>query len=630
MNFIENVLSHMSSTFNRESILPKQAEIAEDETFKWRALKNNQFASRSKHSQTKSFNKNIPSVTLAGSITTSNTANEIVIEIANGISNAEIQEALNHQSSSVECQIFNATDNRSELRIHKDDTCDKDDGHNGEIIRMHDVKAETVSTSNLFKHMSSTFNSTGEISIKNITELSGAVEMQSYENSGMINGTIINTVKDKLKTVRRSNRLKQDHSKNDCSDQREPRSTKCSQDDVNNLNSVSQDKDITTMETKLGDLKTLSIACTNTEVSACNESANLKMHKMSKLKKKKLKKLASTCSLSQLTAITTKARVSKSQNSSHTKHLNIERRLTTSKQHNYKLMSSAKDGPVKRNNDCSLNLYSKTENMCRLRGRLSRPIKLSAKILANKKLRHGFELQNSARLGCYSKEKVHSEHSPESKILLQTGHQTSVPHLKFSPSKKVDPEIKQFICEIKRLHLVNNKSPDINRNLSKTQLQQLMILKETHLRSLGLLSTQTYLKSKENPQKGQNVISNSVKIICSDAKNCNNQHKDENLIPYSKTKPFEKCLCEKRFPYFTTVHNNLQCTAIDDINGQLIMCGNKLKGKAQHFLRPGMRSSYQLLCVMHYKRFRRHGCCSQCGIYCSQVSKAKKNITVTE
>uniref|UniRef100_A0A8D8J8Z5 (northern house mosquito) hypothetical protein n=1 Tax=Culex pipiens TaxID=7175 RepID=A0A8D8J8Z5_CULPI len=157
MDFIENLLSHMSSTFNRESILPKQEEIAEDETFKWRALKNNQFASRSKNSQPKHSNINISSAPFAEDISASNTnfeRSEVVIEIANGISNAEIKEALiTQQSASAEngeSSHQNYTYGKSETEIYR-------------TINLHDGdKFETVSTSNLFKHMSSTFNATGE------------------------------------------------------------------------------------------------------------------------------------------------------------------------------------------------------------------------------------------------------------------------------------------------------------------------------------------------------------------------------------------------------------------------------------------------------------------------------------
>uniref|UniRef100_A0A182P5T6 Histone-lysine N-methyltransferase n=1 Tax=Anopheles epiroticus TaxID=199890 RepID=A0A182P5T6_9DIPT len=48
MDFIGDLLNQMSSAFNQETAIPKKEEISMDETLKWRALKNNQFASRSR------------------------------------------------------------------------------------------------------------------------------------------------------------------------------------------------------------------------------------------------------------------------------------------------------------------------------------------------------------------------------------------------------------------------------------------------------------------------------------------------------------------------------------------------------------------------------------------------------
>uniref|UniRef100_A0A182QQP9 Histone-lysine N-methyltransferase n=1 Tax=Anopheles farauti TaxID=69004 RepID=A0A182QQP9_9DIPT len=51
MDFIGDLLNQMSSAFNQETAIPKKEEISMDETLKWRALKNNQFASRTRLSQ---------------------------------------------------------------------------------------------------------------------------------------------------------------------------------------------------------------------------------------------------------------------------------------------------------------------------------------------------------------------------------------------------------------------------------------------------------------------------------------------------------------------------------------------------------------------------------------------------
>uniref|UniRef100_A0A182RNR4 Histone-lysine N-methyltransferase n=1 Tax=Anopheles funestus TaxID=62324 RepID=A0A182RNR4_ANOFN len=48
MDYIGDLLNQMSSAFNQETAIPKKEEISMDETLKWRALKNNQFASRTR------------------------------------------------------------------------------------------------------------------------------------------------------------------------------------------------------------------------------------------------------------------------------------------------------------------------------------------------------------------------------------------------------------------------------------------------------------------------------------------------------------------------------------------------------------------------------------------------------
>uniref|UniRef100_A0A8D8J6S0 Histone-lysine N-methyltransferase EHMT2 n=2 Tax=Culex pipiens TaxID=7175 RepID=A0A8D8J6S0_CULPI len=600
MDFIENLLSHMSSTFNRESILPKQEEIAEDETFKWRALKNNQFASRSKNSQPKHSNINISSAPFAEDISASNTnfeRSEVVIEIANGISNAEIKEALiTQQSASAEngeSSHQNYTYGKSETEIYR-------------TINLHDGdKFETVSTSNLFKHMSSTFNATGEVHTKNIKRI------KSYEKSNKFN----------VCTVRRSNRLRQDSLKNECTDYQEQSIIECPGTAVNNLklsrNSEFLHKTVTSLIVPKHDaVNQITLECKNINLddgkSAPAECANKK--KYSSYQTISKQKTILNMSVKKLAA----------SNNGIEEYFNLKGKHTAShKQNNRKLKSLLNKKSVRHNDAETLNVYSNIENTCRLRGRLSRPIKLSAKILANKKLRHGFELQNSARLRCNSKIKP-SKASPDSEKLPGTEQQTFFSN---SKSKTDNPDSQQFLGQIKRTNLPNNKSPETNRNQNKSQLQQLNKLKERYFRTLGLLSinsSKQTSKSKEHMELKFTFEPNES--ICPDAKvaSANNDKKKRSMIPGRsipslKTRAFETCCCEKSFPYFTArVQSRILCTAIDEVHGKLIKCGNKLEGKAQNFLRPSLRSSYQLLCKLHYKRFRRHCCCAQCGIYCTQ------------
>lgn len=180
MDYIENLLGHMSSNFNRGIILPKVVEIGDDETFKWRALKNNQFAKRPKNTRTRCTKRNMSSVIEVQH----KYENNIVIEIENDISKAEIQEVLTQQTS-IEYQKYNRQ-TAIELLAQKKELCDENVVQQLQKFRFQDRNIETKSTLNLVKHMSSTFNAIRKTNI----DLPRSNSCQ-------------------LETIRRSNRLRQ-------------------------------------------------------------------------------------------------------------------------------------------------------------------------------------------------------------------------------------------------------------------------------------------------------------------------------------------------------------------------------------------------------------------------------------
>ncbi|XP_058169246.1 mediator of DNA damage checkpoint protein 1 [Anopheles ziemanni] len=79
------------------------------------------------------------------------------------------------------------------------------------------------------------------------------------------------------------------------------------------------------------------------------------------------------------------------------------------------------------------------------------------------------------------------------------------------------------------------------------------------------------------------------------------------------------CLCRQMSDIFVASSVGTgYCTAVDDIDGQLIGCCNELSDELVHMLRPSPTVSFQLLCNLHRKRLEDHSCCAICGVYCTQ------------
>ncbi|XP_065094149.1 uncharacterized protein G9a [Ochlerotatus camptorhynchus] len=297
-----------------------------------------------------------------------------------------------------------------------------------------------------------------------------------------------------------------------------------------------------------------------------------------------------------------------------------------------------------------------------IQGRLSRPIKLSAKILANDELRYGFELQNNARLNL----NVEVKDSSNTKELLKfdvdsTSGKTEISEAKIPipisqpdntleqrdsfPSEPLSnvqikcPDPLEFLNEVKRNNLGSNKSPECNSKLTKIQQKRLLKLKEKHLFMLGLQKTnnnksladtnnqciETISINKEDT-KALTHSSNTIINTCTNANDAqiNDDMKTQteastHALPATHLQSKMLCFCQKDTRYFTTkTQSRMYCTATDDIDGQMIGCCNELKGGLQNLLRPSNSASYQLLCLTHQRRLHHHGCCATCGVYCTQ------------
>lgn len=844
MDFIDNLLNHMSSKFNQESALPKQAEISMDETFKWRALKNNQFASRSKNgrSKVKTKDKDKHQTPNSSELSPSSDENnksdsspdppaeevsesaEIEIEIANDISGEEIQEALasaqgtisvlvEETNNHIEEECCEEGDKTVSLTINEVDICEtstctlnieiENDENSAAVIHIENEKApdqqdvcneekqidETViqreecentpentvpqllpETSNIFIHMSSTFNATclpqdppgtetPDLQSEQIQTLStGDTQLPPIESKETPENNNIDEHEKGHSSpgvVRRSKRLKPDQMKDSELDDMEQQSvqptqtletsspisnkpnSETSEETHNNDNSTkgteSTDNNVRTLRNKSIGINAKNTAKSKPSIKKKNDN-NAKVNKThpkhesnvlharsndrtqnmstaaSKLtrsksilrtnpKHQKAAELRSNYPTRQRSRHTdTKAnrrrssRVgsnSKTQvndldrgNDEHkTKHSHESQR-ETAKNKNLK-EHSPKQRSVRVSKDGSDGILASAiarrekNDTTGIQGRLSRPIKLSAKILANDELRYGFELQNSARLNLNSeiKEPIDTEVilkpdlpvlSPEKKDACLENkieiNQDSAAVSKLdatitekpnhiSPKESIQTKCRDpldFLNEVKRENLGSNKSPECNSKLNKVQQRRLLKLKEKHMHMLGLQRTNH--KSLTNPSECEKIDKPIIKnandvsqkeAFTSPAMTLSNQSftlidsppledqaKFQTEQPASRVSPPPPpvqlqtkliCLCQKDSRYFTTkTQSRMYCTAVDDIDGQLIGCHNELVGSLQNLLRPSTSASYQLLCTLHQRRLYHHGCCATCGIFCTQ------------
>lgn len=572
MDCIESLLGHMSSTFNREIILPKEAEITKDETFKWRALKNNQFARRSKHLQTRCI-KTKSLVTDAQE----NSANNIIIAIENDISSAEIQNVLSQQSICIEYQASNKQTVK-DCRQHKkkakiDESPHKSSTHPLQTFKFCDGIFQTNCTSSLFKQMSSAFNA-----IK--TDIAGSNKINACQR----------------KTIRKSNRLRQSSSNYSI----HPKQAIMKYHEQNHIDSNFFHD---TQNSKII-YEYNAFEPQNATKSFTFSCKKLQENLPKGCKEEEKQKRKPTVILSN----NMEAYLKKNEKPYNKIVQGLN--LTTSKKSIHKSINKK---TIEKKEEIVLSIqneYSRNESIFQFHERFSRPIKLSAKILANKKLRHGFELQNNARL----KYKAYKPVEMHKKTTKLPG--TPCSNLQSNSHTAKKNKIRRFLNDIKKLQLVNKKSPENDKSLSKSQLQTLQILKENHLRELGLLRTNINKQTLQK-LKGKQLEHDAYFKTNSLFKKCQLEEKHkQNNRPIALD-----CYCDDddNTSYSTIMKQlTMKCTAIDDVNGQLIKCGNKLEGRIRNIVRPSLRSSYQIVCAWHNRRFRRHSCCPQCGIYCTQ------------
>nr|XP_029719254.1 uncharacterized protein LOC109432819 [Aedes albopictus] len=839
MDFIDNLLNHMSSKFNQESALPKQAEISMDETFKWRALKNNQFASRSKNgrSKVKTKDKDKHQTPNSSELSPSSDENnksdsspdplaaevsestEIEIEIANDISGEEIQEALastqgtisvlvEETNNHIEEECFEEGDKIMSLTTNEVDICETDtctlniaienDENSATMIHIeHDkepvqediyhaekqveesiiarVECELIPTtttpqllpesSNIFIHMSSTFNATcltldsaidkinnsQSVELQNLSTVEPDVpsmdDRETSENKDMTDEVEKDYSDTSAGSVRRSKRLKPDEMKDlELKDMEniavsqtltsetlpstsaEP--VKETSNETPNDENVS--KQIERTDNIVRTLRNKSIEVTPNHIS--KHSVKKRNNYEIKAKKNRpthetnvddrtrtISSAVSTLTRSKSTVqnkpkhkkppeprsnyptrqrsrdvdIKTNRRRSsrfgsntkkpandldKRSEDQKTKHSHESQRETAKsktlkdhspKQRTARLSRDGSDGIL-----ASAIARREKSDSSGIQGRLSRPIKLSAKILANDELRYGFELQNSARLNLNAEVKD----SSDAAVILKLDPPVTVPEkidsilgkpetnqesttvckpdaiivnqTPISPTRNVQKKCRDpldFLDEVKRESFGSNQSPECNYKLNKVQQRKLLKLKEKHMLMLGLQRTikkapaTSSLSEKPSEPIPKATNDNSEKeaftspamtlsdqsFILIDSPPREDQAQVQTEQPACRAPPSPPvqlpnklvCLCQNNSRYFTTkTLSRMYCTAVDDIDGQFIGCNNELIGSLQNLLRPSNSASYQLLCTLHQRRLHNHGCCATCGIFCTQGS----------
>ncbi|XP_055606422.1 uncharacterized protein LOC129754395 [Uranotaenia lowii] len=733
MNFIDNLLNQMSSTFNQQLELPKQAEISMDETFKWRALKNNQFASRSKGTRSlkdkpepeNSELSEAPCISDKNEITACAMIENLIdstvqisdtnveIEIAKDISGDEIREAVaafqvsteflyhDHSRTTREVIISNGSDSlpvnseqisypaivdKHDERILATESCSIDQNIDKTKIHSEGDKDQITvpkPTDQIISQMSSTFNIPNEL-ISNSTPVKG-----NSKRYGRIHGKLehkhkaTSTSKLSKEVIRRSNRLNNKELFTDAKEKLQGENSiknqtihDRSQHSINNRNIKSirtvmkntpRSKIESSMknQTRSNNLP-ISVSCSpeNSIIikpydpstdrdNKETQHAELKINhdqctpviaiKSQHINNKSMKKaiLRRRCKMRSMKQIRSKH--------PRTKAIITERKRKTLKENESSISKDNKKSPL-------------------LRGRLSRPIKLSAKILANSELRQGFELQNSVRLSLNT-DLVQAQTLPEipkefasskPKTPKSTNKSSSINSAELEDFGSTPTAISTAPLSAEEYTQVLGKndhvqsitvdschSKDDNQNASTDNLE----LKEKHFLMLGLVRSHTIEKSlnasnavikcedsniankamdKSCPTFGNKKGNNSRSPIIQ-MKNSNSSQKKSNLtnVSHNDYHPMvilppdyqskHICYCRKRTRYFTTkTKSRTFCTATDSVDGEIFGCRNLLNGDLLNLLRPSKETSYQLFCNAHHRRFRNHGCCPFCGVFCLQ------------
>lgn len=244
--------------------------------------------------------------------------------------------------------------------------------------------------------------------------------------------------------------------------------------------------------------------------------------------------------------------------------------------------------------------------------RLTRQIKPTAKILANDDLRQGFELNNILRLNSNSEKDERCEETQQPSTPPSETKKSKNKNLEslinFRTPPKQCPSPEEFLSDIKNFNLGVNQSPEVNKSLNKDQKRDLLKEKEKHLENLGLvrkilvISSESELETEQKTTETEQMPSTSSQPI--------------EII---EIEPETICLCIKPSQYYVKKSiEDMQCSAIDQIETEQIGCANLIDDEAINLLRPSTKIGYMVLCKSHKRRLLSHNCCSGCGVFCTQ------------
>lgn len=242
--------------------------------------------------------------------------------------------------------------------------------------------------------------------------------------------------------------------------------------------------------------------------------------------------------------------------------------------------------------------------------RLTRQIKPTAKILANEDLRQGMELNNILRLNSEKDERSEPKSPSETKKSKNKNLESLI---NFRTPPKQCPSPEEFLSDIKIFNIgINHQSPEVNKSLNKNQKRDLLKEKEKHLENLGLV--RKILVSSDSEQEETEPAAKQKPAESEQMPSTSSQPK---IIKEIEPEPI--CLCVKPSQYYVKKSiEEMQCSAIDQIESQQIGCANLIDDESINLLRPSTKIGYMVLCKSHKRRLHSHNCCSGCGVFCTQ------------
>lgn len=237
--------------------------------------------------------------------------------------------------------------------------------------------------------------------------------------------------------------------------------------------------------------------------------------------------------------------------------------------------------------------------------RLTRQIKPTAKILANEDLRQGIELNNILRLNSNPEKDEEQKTPPAEPKKSKNKNLESLINFRTTPKQCPSPE--EFLSEIKIFNIgANHQSPEVDKSLNKNQKRVLLKEKEKHLENLGLVRKILVSSDSEEEPEPKQVDQKPV------------ESEQMPSTSTQETEPEPICLCVRPSQYFVKKSTEeMQCSAIDQIESEQIGCANLIDDESINLLRPSTKIGYMVLCASHKRRLHSHNCCSGCGVFCT-------------